>query len=64
MPIFIKDIIKELQDNAYLRIKDFDLKNRNIEPSKMRRWFKKNHNMTFQAYQRMLKINKAYNQIK
>jgi AraC family transcriptional regulator of adaptative response/methylated-DNA-[protein]-cysteine methyltransferase len=63
-PDFIKNIIKELQENPYLKIKDSDLKARNIEPSKMRRWFKQNHNMTFQAYQRMLKINKAYNQIK
>jgi AraC family transcriptional regulator of adaptative response/methylated-DNA-[protein]-cysteine methyltransferase len=62
-PQYIIDIIKELQDNPYLKIKDWDLKQRNIEPSKIRRWFKQNHNMTFHAYQRMLRINKAYNQI-
>ena len=64
MPGFIRKIIKELQETPYLKIKDSDLKDRNIEPSQIRRWFKKNHNMTFHTYQRMLKINKAYNKIK
>lgn len=62
-PPAIKAVIKELQGNPYLRIKDQDLLDRGIEPSKIRRWFKKHHNMTFQAYQRMLRINGAYNQI-
>lgn len=64
MPDYIKNIIKELQADPYLKIKDYDLVKRDIEPSLIRRWFKKNHNMTFHAYQRMLRINKAYNQIK
>ena len=63
-PEYIKNIIKELQDNPYLKIKDWDLKQRGIEPSKIRRWFKVHHNMTFHSYQKMLRINKAYNQIK
>lgn len=63
-PGYVKDIIAELQEKPYLKIKDFDLRQRNIEPNKIRRWFKKNHNMTFHAYQRMLRINMAYNQIK
>jgi AraC family transcriptional regulator of adaptative response/methylated-DNA-[protein]-cysteine methyltransferase len=64
IPEYIKKIIEELQENPYLKIKDCDLKQRNIEPSKIRRWFKQNHNMTFHVYQKMLRINKAYNQIK
>ena len=63
-PLYIQKVIEELQENPYLKIKDWDLRQRKIEPSKIRRWFKKNHNMTFHSYQRMLKINKAYNQIK
>ncbi|VAW97404.1 Methylated-DNA--protein-cysteine methyltransferase [hydrothermal vent metagenome] len=63
-PEYIKNIIKELQDNPFLKIKDYDLRQRGIEPSHIRRWFKLNHNMTFHAYQRMLRINIAYRQIK
>ncbi len=63
-PGYVKDIIKELHQNPYIRIKDYDLKQRGIEPSKIRRWFKKHHNITFHTYQRMLRINSAFNSIK
>lgn len=63
-PSYIKDLIKELHENPYLRSKDYDLRQRGIEPSQIRRWFKKHHNMTFHAYQRMLRINTAFNRIK
>ena len=62
-PDYVKNIIAELLENPYLKIKDYDLRQRNIEPNKIRRWFKSNHNMTFHAYQRMLRINNAYNLI-
>lgn len=63
-PAYIKSVIAELNESPYLRIRDFDLQKRGIEPSQIRRWFKKYHNMTFHAYQRMLRINSAYNEIK
>ncbi|MFV2061756.1 MAG: bifunctional transcriptional activator/DNA repair enzyme AdaA [Gammaproteobacteria bacterium] len=59
-PDYIKSLIKELNQNPYLRIKDYDLKQRDIEPSHIRRWFKKHHNMTFHGYQRLLRINTAF----
>ena len=63
-PNEIKSLIDELNKNPFLRITDNDLKKRNIEPSYVRRWFKKHHSMTFHSYQKLLRINKAYNQIK
>ncbi|NNL43002.1 MAG: bifunctional transcriptional activator/DNA repair protein Ada, partial [Desulfobacterales bacterium] len=63
-PDYVKSIIKELQQNPYLRIKDYDLRQRSVEPSRIRRWFKKHHNITFHTYQRMLRINSAFNSIK
>lgn len=63
-PNYIKELIKELHADPYLKIKDYDLRQRGIEPSQIRRWFKKHHNMTFHTYQRMMRINNAYNQIK
>jgi len=47
-----------------LRIKDNDMYERGMEPNQVRRWFKKHHNITFHAYQRMLRINSAFNEIK
>jgi AraC family transcriptional regulator of adaptative response/methylated-DNA-[protein]-cysteine methyltransferase len=63
-PEYITAIIKELHQNPYLRIKDIDLRQRGIEPNQIRRWFKKQHQMTFHTYQRLLRINSAFNQIK
>lgn len=62
-PNYIKNILKELNDNPFLKIKDYDLRRRGIEPNTIRRWFKKHYNMTFQAYQRMLRINIGFNKI-
>lgn len=63
MPEYIKSIIKELNDDPYLKFKDYDLVKRGIEPSQIRRWFKKHHGITFHAYQRMMRINTAYTKI-
>lgn len=63
-PDYVKSIIKELHEQPYLRIKDYDLRKRGIEPSKIRRWFKAHYNVTFHSYQRMLRINAAFNSIK
>jgi len=63
-PEYVINIIKELHEKPYLKIKDYDLKKRGIEPSHIRRWFKKYHDMTFHTYQRMLRINAAFNSIK
>ncbi|NSL86312.1 bifunctional transcriptional activator/DNA repair enzyme AdaA [Chitinophaga solisilvae] len=62
-PVFIRDIIQELNADPALKMKDEDLIRRGIEPNKIRRWFLKNHGITFQAYQRMLRINYAFKRI-
>lgn len=59
----IQELINFLHRNPHDKIKDQDLRNRNIEPVTVRRWFKKNHNLTFHAYQRMLRINNAFKKI-
>lgn len=64
IPSDIKKILKEIEDNPSEKMTDYGLVKRGIEPSKMRRWFLKNHNMTFQAYQRLLRINNAFNKIR
>jgi AraC family transcriptional regulator of adaptative response/methylated-DNA-[protein]-cysteine methyltransferase len=62
-PDYIKEIVNEIEKNPSVKIRDFNLKYRGFEPNKIRRWFKKNHGMTFQSYQRMMRLNKAFNQI-
>jgi AraC family transcriptional regulator of adaptative response/methylated-DNA-[protein]-cysteine methyltransferase len=62
-PADYQTIMQELAQNPSLKFKDYDLKQRGIEPSQIRRWFLKNHGMTFQAYQRMYRINSAFKKI-
>jgi AraC family transcriptional regulator, regulatory protein of adaptative response / methylated-DNA-[protein]-cysteine methyltransferase len=62
-PQFIQGVIDEISANPGLRLKDADLRKRNIEPNKVRRWFKKTHNMSFHAFQRMIRINSAFQKI-
>ncbi|VAW39634.1 Methylated-DNA--protein-cysteine methyltransferase [hydrothermal vent metagenome] len=63
-PAYIKGIIAELQQSPHTRISDEQLKLRGIEPHTIRRWFKKNYNITFHSFQRMLRINYAFTSIK
>lgn len=63
-PDYIQDVIAMLQQNPHQKISDEDLKNKGIEPHTIRRWFKKNYNITFHAFQRMLRINYAFTNIK
>lgn len=62
-PDYIRSIIDELNSDPSIKLKDWDLTQRGIEPSKIRRWFLKNHGITFQAYQRVYRINSAFKQI-
>lgn len=63
-PQYIQEVLAELTKNESLKIKDADLLKRNIEPVTIRRWFLKNHKMTFQAFQRQFRMNTAFKKIK
>ena len=62
-PAYIKNLIDEIDKNPSGKIKDYNLRLKGIEPNKVRRWFKKNHGITFQSYQRMMRLNRAFNKI-
>ncbi len=62
-PGYVKDILEKLNVNPSIKMKDWDLTQKGIEPSKVRRWFLKNHGITFHAYQRMFRINSAFKKI-
>jgi AraC family transcriptional regulator of adaptative response/methylated-DNA-[protein]-cysteine methyltransferase len=62
-PISIKQLIDELTENPGVKFKDYDLIQRGVKPSQVRRWFIKNHGITFQAFQRMFRINSAFKKI-
>lgn len=53
-----------LKQNPDQKISDFELREQGLSPEKIRRWFNKHHGMTFQAYQRMIRINTAFQSLK
>ena len=63
-PEQVKEILKEINLDPSLRIKAEDLRRRGIQPEKLSRWFKKNMNMTFVAYQKSIRIGNAYGLIR
>jgi AraC family transcriptional regulator, regulatory protein of adaptative response / methylated-DNA-[protein]-cysteine methyltransferase len=62
-PEYISKIIEDIVKNPYNKIKDCDLRKMGIEPNRIRRWFKNSHGITFQSFQRMMRINSAYKKL-
>lgn len=63
-PTDIQKAIEMVNQNIFEKVTDYQLKENGLQPEKIRRWFKKHHGMTFQAYQRMLRINSAFQDLK
>lgn len=63
-PEWLQGLLQEVRDNPEARIKDWQLESRGLNASRVRRWFQKHYGMTFQAFQRMLRLNQAFGQIK
>ncbi|WP_434778739.1 bifunctional transcriptional activator/DNA repair enzyme AdaA [Neisseria sp. Ec49-e6-T10] len=62
-PQYIAALLEQIENHPEIKLKDADLIQQNIDPSTLRRWFLKNYNMTFHAYQRINRINHAFNKI-
>ncbi|MFT4094567.1 MAG: methylated-DNA--[protein]-cysteine S-methyltransferase [Niabella sp.] len=62
-PAPVKEVLQQLYEDPCQKISDEDLKAKGIEPNRLRRWFLKQYGITFQAYQRMLRLNAAAKKI-
>ncbi len=62
-PPWLEPLLREIGTASVARLGNRELILRGLQPERVRRWFKKTHNMTFQAYLRMLRINQAFQQI-
>jgi AraC family transcriptional regulator of adaptative response/methylated-DNA-[protein]-cysteine methyltransferase len=63
-PEAVRVLLADLAADPSLRLRDADLRARGIEPAGLRRWFKRHHGMTFQGYQRALRLGVAFGQMK
>lgn len=62
-PEKISKLMDRIIDNPSKKYHDSELAEWGISGSQLRRWFIKNHRMTFQAFQRLVKINAAFKKI-
>ncbi len=61
------EVLKALQlitDSPKQKITDYVLRQNDLSPESLRRWFNKHYGMTFHAYQRMIRINIAFQELK
>lgn len=59
VPAWLKPLLAELEEKAGRRWTDEDLRSRGLEPTRVRRWFKQNHGLTFHAYHRAQRVGRA-----
>ncbi|WBX75756.1 methylated-DNA--[protein]-cysteine S-methyltransferase [Tenacibaculum ovolyticum] len=63
-PEQVENAIILVKENPKEKITDDQLRQKGISPEVLRRWFKKHYGITFQAYQRMYRINNAFKELK
>lgn len=63
-PDFIAQALGVLRENPKARVSDTELRQKGFGPERVRRWFLQNHGMTFQAFQRMQRVNVALQELK
>jgi AraC family transcriptional regulator of adaptative response/methylated-DNA-[protein]-cysteine methyltransferase len=63
-PGWLEPVLQEIHRDPATPLKDRDLRQRGLEPARVRRWFQKHHGMTFQAYLRALRVNRAFGLIR
>ena len=63
-PDWLNTLFKDIHANPEERYRDEDLQSRGIDATRVRRWFQKTHGMTFHAYLKALRINRAFEKMK
>ncbi len=62
-PADIQQALLLLQQQPKEKVKDYDLVKLGLSPKRIRRWFQQHYGVTYQAYQRMLRINLAFQEL-
>lgn len=64
IPDWLQPLLAEVDRTPRIRLKDTDIKQRGLDPNRVRRWFQRHHGMTFQSYLRALRIGQAFGRIR
>ena len=62
-PEWLRPLFDSLEEDPARRWTDQDVRARGLSPERVRRWFKKHHGMTFQAYSRARRLGAALGQV-
>lgn len=63
-PDYIEQALALVRQTPKVRISDARLRDSNISPERVRRWFLQHHGITFQAFQRMQRVDVALQELK
>jgi AraC family transcriptional regulator of adaptative response/methylated-DNA-[protein]-cysteine methyltransferase len=63
-PDWLRPLIEEFEAHPSRRWRDADLRDLDLDPSRVRRWFQTHHGMTFHAYQRTRRLGLALGRIR
>ncbi|WP_299996408.1 bifunctional transcriptional activator/DNA repair enzyme AdaA [uncultured Cedecea sp.] len=63
-PEYIEQALQLVRHQPKIRITDAYLRTHGLSPERVRRWFLQNHGITFQAFQRMQRVNVAMQELK
>lgn len=59
VPPWLRPLLDDVRAAPHRRWKDKDLRERGLDPDRVRRWFSRHHGMTFHAYGRSLRLATA-----
>ena len=62
-PAWAKSLIAEIEHEPTRRWRDEDLRRLDLDPARVRRWFKRRHGMTFHAYSRARRLGEAVSRL-
>jgi len=62
-PAYIQNLLRALHADPSTKLTDGQLRANGVEPATLRRWFLKNHGLTFHTYQRLVRLNAAFKRI-
>lgn len=63
-PEWVSEILDKTEEDLTKKWSDADIRAFGVSPNRLRRWFKKHHNMTFHDYMRLRRLGNALGQIK
>ena len=63
-PAWVQKLLRRVEEGPDQRVREWDLRKMGIEPARARRYFQQHYGMSFAAYQRGRRMNRAFTEIR